>query len=149
MFIYSFISLLVGLSMGWRGAGMPIFWHRPAPLRVGKIAPANRTKWGEPVRCGVMRCGGVRVVRVYAGLIPRYIRNQTKVRFSQEPNKKIRFKQITKARFKQITKKDERSEGNHSIPVLKRALTKFPPFPVSSSTLIWSFMTSPQDWQLG
>jgi hypothetical protein len=76
-------------------------------------------------------------VQGYVGLIPRYMRNQTKARFSQEPNKKIIFKQIIKARFKQITKNDERSVGNHSIPVLKRALTIFPSFPVSSSTQIW------------
>jgi hypothetical protein len=74
-------------------------------------------------------------VRGYAGLIPRYMRNQTKARFFKEPNKKIRFKQITK--------NDERSEGNHSILVLKRVSTIFPPFPIFSSTLIWSFMTSP------
>jgi hypothetical protein len=54
------------------GAGMPIFWPRPTPLRVAKIALVNRTKWGEPVRCGVMQgrvirdggcglCGDMRV----------------------------------------------------------------------------------------
>jgi hypothetical protein len=38
---------------------------------------------------------GMWVIRGYAGLIPRSrkMRNQTKARFSQEPNKKIIFKQ--------------------------------------------------------
>jgi hypothetical protein len=139
------VYLRVGLSMrrGGRDAHFLAPPHTPAICK--NCTP--RTAQNEENPCCARR--EVQVVRGYVGLIPRYMRNQTKAIFLQEPNKKIIFKQITKARFKQITKKDERSEGNHSIPVLKRASTIFPPFPVSSSTLIWSFITSPQDWRLG
>lgn len=96
---------------------MPTFWHRPALLWVAKIAPANRTKWEEPMRCGVMQGGGdagrgVRVMREYTGLIPRSrkMRNQTKSRFSQEPNKKI-------------TNKSQQPDSNKSQKKDERPLT--------------------------
>jgi len=135
-----FWPLGVELSIGLRGGGgCPFFGIALHPCGLWKSHPQTAQNGENPCGAGC------------AGLIPRSrnMRNQTKARFSHKPNKKIRFKQITKARFKQITKNDERSEGNHSILVLKWASTIFPPFPISSSTLIWSFMTSPQEWRLG
>jgi hypothetical protein len=91
--------LVVGRGEHGAGGSFPLFLAPPCtPAGCENRTRELHKKWR------------IRVVRGDAGgegLIPRSrnMRNQTKARFSHKPNKKIRFKQITKARFKQKKEK--------------------------------------------
>jgi hypothetical protein len=105
-FQYRIEVLQIGLSMGQGGGDAPFL----APPRT----PAgweNCTR--KPHKMG--RTRAMRVVRGYAGLIPRSrkMRNQTKARFSQEPNKKIRFKQYRIQTRKSQTNHNNQTQTNY------------------------------------